>query len=281
VYRRFDKLPAPDPRVTSRAVGIGDFDKDGRQDVVFQAELDVDLGANVRIEGVSTTWVVLNTEDGWKLDADGIRARNIGDRVVVTDLNEDGRQDVMVSANATGRRNLVFFNNADGSWEPWESKNVLGNGYHFDVTPAGSGSGKRVYAVFEQFQFIRGKKQARTGLVRYLPTDASWSDLEHQVIWFDDDRNNPYFRLAVGDLDGNGLEDIVAARKKGGLETWLQLSDGQFYLDPGNGIDSRGRCYDLYVVDLNGDGFDDIVAGMADEGDAPGGLRVWLTRPKA
>ncbi len=106
--------------------------------------------------------------------------------------------------------------------------------------------------------------------MRYLPTDDKWTEVETQVIWYDDDRNNPYFRLAVGDLDGNGLEDIVAARKKGGLEVWLQLSDGQFYLNRNGGADTGARCYDIHVVDLNGDGYDDILAGTADEGDAAG-----------
>ena len=100
------------------------------------------------------------------------------------------------------------------------------------------------------------------------------------VIWYDDDRNNPFFRLAVGDLDGNGLEDIVAARKKGGFGVWLQLSEGQFYLDRNAGTDFEARCYDIHVRDLNGDGYGDILALTADQGDAPGGIRVWLTRPR-
>ncbi len=281
VFRRFEKLPAPDPRVTSRAVGIGDFDKDGRKDVVFQAELDVDLGANVRIEGISTTWIVKNKAEGWKLDTNGIRARNIGDRIHVTDLDGDGYEDVVVAANATGRRNLVFFNRGEEGWKPWDSKRVLGNGYHFDATPVATGEGQRIYGVFEQFQFNSEGKQARTGLVRYLPTDESWTEVESQVIWFDDNRNNPYFRLAAGDLDGDGLEDIVAARKKGGLEVWLQASEGEFYLNKGAGLNSGARCYDIHIVDLNGDGNGDILASMADEGESPGGIRVWLTRPRA
>ena len=280
VFRRFEKLPAPDKRITSRAVGVGDFDQDGREDLVFQAELDVDLGANERIEGVSTTWIVRNTADGWELETNGINARNIGDRATVSDVDGDGRDDVVVAANATGRRNLAFFNREETGWTPWGTTRVLGNGFHFDVTPFKTDSGMKMYAAFEQFQFADGGKLARTGLVRYLPVDDAWTDVEPQVIWFDDDRNNPYFRLGVGDLDGNGLEDIVAARKKGGIEVWLQPSEGEFFLNRAGGIDEGGRCYDIHVVDLNGDGYSDIVAAMADEEDAPGGIRVWLTKPR-
>jgi hypothetical protein len=117
--------------------------------------------------------------------------------------------------------------------------------------------------------------------VRYQPSPDGWEEVFADVIWYDDDRNNPYFRLAVGDLDGDGREDIVAARKKGGLEVWLQPSDGDFYRHRSSGLDTvGGRCYDLRVVDLNGDGLGDIIASTADEGDAPGGIRVWLTRQR-
>jgi len=282
-FRRFKKLPSPDPRLTSRAVTIADFDRDGRMDVAFEAEIDLDLTASKRLDRVPTIWIVHNTEKGWKLAQQKISDYVIGDEIHATDVNGDGRPDLVVAGNTSGWRALLFLNQPDGSWKTWDEKEVFGNGFHFSMEPISRPSDNKnfVYGAFEQWFRMPSGNEGRTGLVRYGPSEADgWSSMETEVIYFDDREKDYYFRVGVGDLNGDGLEDLVAGRKKGGLEVWVQTSDGEFFRNASTDIDTGALAYSINIIDLNGDGFGDIVAGMADVEGASGGVRVWLSHPK-
>ncbi|MCK5379372.1 MAG: VCBS repeat-containing protein, partial [Acidobacteria bacterium] len=106
------------------------------------------------------------------------------------------------------------------------------------------------------------------------------SEISYSTVFFDDQRYNHYFRIAAGDLNGDGLEDLAAARKKGGIEVWIQTEDGSYYLNLSEELAAaESRAYDLRIVDVDGDGRDDLIAAMADiDQGAPGGIRVWLSR---
>ena len=71
----------------------------------------------------------------------------------------------------------------------------------------------------------------------------------------------------------------ITARKGGGLEAFLQTENGEFFLERGSELDGVGRAFDIRLVDLDGDGRDDIIAGCVEQGEKPGGVYVWLTRP--
>jgi hypothetical protein len=97
------------------------------------------------------------------------------------------------------------------------------------------------------------------------------------VIW-DKERGDVFFRLGVGDLNGDGLPDLVAGRRSGGLEVYIQIKDGEFVKERSPELVAVGRAFDLRVLDLDGDGRDDIVAGCVSQGEKPGGVYVWLTK---
>jgi hypothetical protein len=123
---------------------------------------------------------------------------------------------------------------------------------------------------------INGNNQARTGLIRYQWTDDGLMSPDGPV-YFDDDRTNPYSRIGVGDLNGDGQTDLVAGRTKGGLEVWIALGNGDYVLEKSPELNQLGRAFDIHLVDLDDDGRDDIAASFVVVDETPGGVGVWLT----
>ncbi|HSL18332.1 MAG TPA: VCBS repeat-containing protein [Methylomirabilota bacterium] len=274
-FPRSERLQAPDPRLTSRACTVADFNGDGRDDIAFIAEIDYDLGGQSRVVDAPTMWVQLKTDDGWSYANDGLPIVLISDDIESVDVDRDGRVDLVVGSNTADWRKLVFLNRPEG-WHSEISFGVLSNAYHFDVEPRLRDDGVvEVYAAFMQYNIVGGKNQGRTGLIRYEWTDDGLVAPDGPI-YFDDDRTNPYVRLGLGDVNGDGRLDVVAGRKLGGLELWLGAEAGGFVLESSPEFGRLGRAFDIQLVDMNGDGRDDVLASFAAAEGSPGGVRLWL-----
>jgi hypothetical protein len=267
-------LPSPDPRMTSRAVTAADFDGDGRTDLGFVSEVDYDMTTNARVDGAMTVWVLFNRGDTWEISTEGLPTDFIADVIRSADVDGDGRPELVLSSNTLGPRFLVFaWRGADG-WQSAEHRGVLSAAYHYNIEPVDGG----VFATFVQFRRYEGRTQARNGLVHYPTRFDGEFEAPEPLLW-DAERGDVFFRLGAGDLDGDGRTDLVSGRKSGGLEAYLQTEDGEFYRERGSEFDGVGRVFDIRLVDLDGDGRDDIVAACVTQGEKPGGVYVWLTRP--
>jgi hypothetical protein len=286
-FRRFDKLPSPESRVTSRGVTAADFDGDGRTDLAFQAELDLDLGMGERVNEAYTAWVVMNTADGWKLNTDRMPRYVIGDRISAADMDGDDRADLVLSSSSAAWRWLVPLNRLPGPWGFSAEHNILGNSFHFDTAASQARLDNGclpLFSAFRQSMNTEKGKEVRTGIVRYVPTN-DWQSVTPELIMQDDESNSYYFRIAVGDVNGDGIEDLVASRKDvPEIEVWTQNASGLFFLERKAGVTSRGRVYDIEIHDVNGDGVGDIIIAAAgvktkDGGGGPGGVEVWLSEP--
>ncbi len=281
-FDRSQLLPNPDPRVTSRAPTVADFDLDGRLDVAFLAEIDYDLTSNARYTGTTTVWLVLNKDAGWKAPMDFVTYGVIGDNLTSGDVDGDGRPDLILSSNSTNYRQLVIRNLPGLKWQPLPYMDFLSNAIHpetaFYLAPDGS---RQLASTFVQFLMAGDVNLALTGIVAY-PVDAAGAIGEVEVVVSDDQRFNPYFRLAVGDLNGDGFFDIAAGRKGGQLELFTQTADGLFYLESSPELeDVYGTPFDLQLVDVDGDGRDDLIAMFAEKEERQGGARIWLSRPRS
>jgi len=275
VFARGELLQSPNSRITSRALTAADFDGDGRKDLAFVAEVDYDITSNARFEGAGTVWVLLNRGGTWESSNAGLPKNHIADNISAGDLDGDGRPELVVASNSNGMRQLAFSLDGDDGWRPLEHRGVLSTAYHYDVEPSES----EFFATFVQFRMINQETQALNGLVRYtVPRNDQGLVLGAPVIW-EKERIDVFFRLAIGDVDGDGDIDLVVSRRRGGLEVYLQTADGEFYREKGDELDAIGRVFDVQLIDLDGDGRDDIVAGCVPEEDRPGGVLVWLSRP--
>jgi len=277
-FARAELLPSPDPRVSSRAPAVGDFDGDGRDDVAFLAEIDYNREDSARIEDAVTVWTVLSSPNGWQSSRSGLPQWVIGDSLAAADLDGDGRTDLAMASNANGWRRLVSFNR--GGEEGWVGplpRGVLSNGQHPDVAVRRGTAGTELYMAFIQFRMVNGENVARTGVIRYRVTPRGIMD-KGVPLFFDDKRYNSPFRVGVGDLNGDGLIDVVAGRRDGELEVYLQTPSGEYYSEQSAELESQGRPYDIQLVDLDGDGRDDLIVSFASEEGDGGGLSVWLSR---
>ena len=275
VFARGELLVSPNPRITSRALTAADFDGDGRQDLAFVAEVDYDITSNQRFEGAATVWVLLNRGGSWQSSSKGLPNNMIADNISAGDVDGDGRPELVLSSNLNGMRQLVFAYRGDDGWQALDDRGVLSTAYHYDVEP----SEGEVFATFVQFRMMSEAAMALNGLIRYsLSKDDQEFVLGSPVVW-ENERVNVFFRLAVGDVDGDGDTDLVASRRRGGLEVYLQTPDGEFYREMGDELEVPGAVFDVKLIDLDGDGRDDIVVGCVPEGDRQGGVMVWLSKP--
>jgi len=275
-FERSERLPTPDPRISSRAPAVADFDGDGRDDIVFIAELDYDLSTSERIGDAAPVWLVYNRGGSWKVDDEGMPRGVIGDAITAADVDGDGRPDLILGSNAANYRGLVFLNTEEG-WQRPSALGVLSNAFHYDVGYLPTDAGPQMYWTFVQFKVVNGENVARTGVIPYQLTDNGLQTPTGPV-FFDDQRYDPVFRVAVGDLTGDGRPDLVVGRKNGSLKVFVQTESGLFYEERSPEIEAPGRAYHIEIVDIDGDGTNDILASFADEKDQTGGVRVWLTR---
>ncbi|MCW8985307.1 MAG: VCBS repeat-containing protein [Thermoanaerobaculales bacterium] len=267
-------LPSPDRRLSSRAVTAADFDGDGHIDLGFASEIDYDLTSNAKVDDAKTTWVLFNRGDQWEVSTEGLPTNIIADVIRAADFDGDGRSELVLSTNTLGKRMLVYSWRGEDGWQPAEHKGVLSSAYHYDVEP----NSDVIIAAFLQFHRYNGMTQARNGIIRYAVSFEGEFEKPEPLL-FDAERGDVFFRLGLGDLDGDGRTDIVAGRKNGGLEAYVQSANGEFYRERGSELDGIGRVFDIRLVDLDGDGLDDIIASCVEQGEKPGGIYVWLSKP--
>ena len=87
-----------------------------------------------------------------------------------------------------------------------------------------------------------------------------------------------YKAAAIGDIDGDGRDDIVVASNTGRVRVFLQGVDGNFFEQRNAGMDQpRNDIYDLRIADLRHDKKGEVIFAGSPTGTAGGG--VWVFRP--
>ncbi len=285
-FTRFQKLPLVNPNVSAKSLTVADFNRDGRPDLAMMAETDLTVGATTP-QAAGLVNVILNLPGGWKATSDQFPPGIMGDSVVTADLDQDGWPDLLLTSRSQNQMDMFFRNVGKGQkFAPMASLQVPVNAFifgmatgHFDRFPAPD-----VVMCFEQINpwVAEPATQAcavyrfhdRAGKPTLKPTATVFV---RQKVDFD-----TFNAVAVGDVDGDGRDDVVVATNSGALRLFLQQPDGRLFEEKSPDLVTDGsELMDVKVVDLHGDGHGEIIAMGAPNEKGKGGVWVFSPRPLA
>lgn len=282
-FTRVVELANVNPKFSSRAIGVADFDGDGRQDIAALAELDVDLATNAAVRG-ALLQIHLNKRNGWKaVPVTGSSENLYGDHIAVGDLDGDKKPDIVVSSHKNSNFSLVFLNRGDGeSYLAVADAEFPYLGYVFGVAAGdldGTAGDEALMGAFQNVRLGSGAKPMNGVLVYGFSRKGEEVTVTRQVVAIDGQDLNAYSAAGVADLDGDGRNDLLLGRRNGDVELYLQGLDGQFLREHSPEL-TFGDVYinALTVMPVGSSGERALVVQSSDGKASPGSVRAFMVR---
>jgi hypothetical protein len=280
------------PVFSSRAIRVVDWNLDGRPDVVAQAEGPVLVGGGatpgaIVSDGVRGLRVYLNQGDGtWKAIIDP-GSRNFGEDLAVGDVDGDGGLDVLAGTQVEGYKALVNLRQSDGGWLPTPLEGLRPEAIVQSVLIEDLNADRRPDLVVGYLSNELGV--TRSGVDVFYGRAAGAR--ERRALYSVEGRA-AVTALVAGDLDRDGVKDLVAFDSDGRSVVLLGDGKGGFARQPSDELrtaDPGCRAYRARLIDLDGEPQPELVVNFAGESDealrtlagAPpscatrGALRIW------
>lgn len=264
---------------SSRQVEAVDWNSDGRPDLAAVSEGP--RGPRSTDEVAMGKIIYINQGDGtWETMADTDPGLNFANHMEIADLNGDGRPDMLTGTSARNYNRLVNFNVDGETWEAKTVEPVRRGGWVQGVAVGDFDRDGRADLVLSYYNQELGIHRAGIDLL-YQRDEGVW---ERRPIMATDRASEEGWTvtsaIATGDVDGDGMTDLVGVTQKGEGLIFLGNDDGFVTIeeepDFGHGEPCQG--YSLVLRDVDGDGRDEILAGFAGESGgctSLGALRAW------
>ncbi len=279
------------PGFSSRRLRLTDWDHDGHTDILALGEgprlLPAMRAKDSRQAASGAHGLVLyrrGADGRWQRTDQGTDSQqNFGPALALADFDGDGRTDIAAGTGFYGRRDLVSLGQPDGSWRAEEVPVLRANAYVKAVAAADiDGSGRAALAV--GYLSFDGEMW-RTGVDVLRRTAAGeWSRAALAVA----EATPSVHALAFGDVDGDGVRELVAVTEDGSAWLFRGRAGGAFERVPAGIPQHPDKCSAAHVegVDLDGDGRGEVIESFADEVDpgpagdrrecpSEGGIQAW------
>ena len=230
-----------------RAVGVGDFNGDGRDDILWRNDAgDVTVSTitdwlRTASGGFDGNWTnaAVNVGAGWTV-------------VGVGDFNGDGRDDVL-------------WRDSTGTITDWLGTATGGISGNWDNSAQGVDISWQVAAVGDFDGDGRSDilwRNDKGEVTDWLGAgDGGFVDNTQNVLWNASlpGISTDWSIAGVGDFNGDGRSDILWRNDAGQITDWLGTADGSFVASAGFALDVETHWRIAGTGDFNGDGRDDIL----------------------
>ena len=274
-------LPARD--FSSQAAALIDADGDGKLDLLAsrdappQEERALDK-SQVRL------FLFRGRDKGWELRKEGIQNANYSNCLTAWDYDGDGRKDLLTASHNYGGLALLWRNEGNDTFPSVYFPEVQGFAYTYATAPGtwGKARGAAFAASFIVLSLGGSESVRAEGVTLYTLDGGHWTA---RRLWRARNPHSSVFGLAMGDLDGDGLDDVVFldsdARR---VRILYQQADGSFAESDEKDeprLASPGQC--VRLADLDRDGRLDVIVSRTVVASNPaekGGFDVYLNRKK-
>lgn len=271
------EMRVPPPDLTSRAIELADWNGDGRPDLLVLDEGPGRFGSLSGEKKSAGLVVFLNRQGTWqRIDSAG---EFFGASLASGDLDGDRFADAISGTMRAGEKGMLHFGSASGEIRsaPIEAIGPA------TIVPAVA-MGRRGEVAFATHTSVEGDWCAALWFGRWDGRGLKEA-LVHSAL-----ATAAIGSVALGDLDGDGRDDLAALGPDGGLLLFRRLRRGWQRWDAVAAPAWRAKCagYHLEIADLDGDGRNEIIAAFAGESTTMfelegcrngGGFEVWRVEP--
>ena len=272
-------LPGRD--FSTQAVVLADVNGDGKLDIVASSDT-YEIGS-AQWDPHQIRVYLSDGARGFRYAPDALVDGAWSNALATFDYDGDGRLDVVTGSQAYGAVQILWKNGGNGKFTTGYFPQIEIHGFHFAVAPGTFGKDRR--PAFAD-AFTRATNQPvrldAEGVTVYCYAGGAW---ERHRIWRKKNGRSSLFAVAMGDIDGDGLDDVVFVDTSGPyrVRIFLQRPDGTFAEADEKSepvLDSPGQC--VRLADVDGDGRLDVIVSKtytSARTKDPGGWSVFLNRP--